>query len=248
MKAGGALLEAEGLVRRYAMRRGLLGRAVEVRAVDGVSLKLERGRTLGLVGESGCGKTTLLRMLHGLERMRRGNLSWSCSREDALKRQAFVFQQPVIMRRSVVESIAYPLLLDQTPKREALSRAAEAAAHVGLAKHLDLPAQVLSGGEKQKMALARALIRKPDLLFLDEPCASLDGQSTREIEDILLRAGADGTRIVMSTHNVGQARRLADEIIFVYRGQLHEIGPAPVFFSGPKTAEATAHINGDLLS
>jgi tungstate transport system ATP-binding protein len=220
----------------------------QTRILGPISLNLgESGITI-VLGPNGGGKTTLLRMLHGLERMRRGNLSWSCSREDALKRQAFVFQQPVIMRRSVVESIAYPLLLDQTPKREALSRAAEAAAHVGLAKHLDLPAQVLSGGEKQKMALARALIRKPDLLFLDEPCASLDGQSTREIEDILLRAGADGTRIVMSTHNVGQARRLADEIIFVYRGQLHEIGPAPVFFSGPKTAEATAHINGDLLS
>lgn len=220
----------------------------QTRILGPVSLDLgETGITI-VLGPNGGGKTTLLRTLHGLERMRRGGLNWSCSREEALKRQAFVFQQPVIMRRSVVESIAYPLLLDRLPRREALSRAAEAAADVGLAKHLGLPAQVLSGGEKQKMALARALIRKPELLFLDEPCASLDGKSTREIEDILLRARADGTRIVMSTHNVGQARRLADDILFVYRGEILEEGPASTFLAGPKTPEATAHINGDLLS
>ncbi len=218
------------------------------RILGPVSLDLgETGITI-VLGPNGGGKTTLLRTLHGLERMRRGSLKWSCSREEALKRQAFVFQQPVIMRRSVVESIAYPLLLDRVPKRDALARAAEIAGNVGLAKHLELPAQVLSGGEKQKMALARALIRRPDLLFLDEPCASLDGESTHEIEEILLRTKADGTRIVMSTHNVGQTRRLADEILFVYRGKVLEEGPAPAFLAGPKTQEATAHINGELLS
>ena len=219
-----------------------------IRILGPVSLDLgETGITI-VLGPNGGGKTTLLRTLHGLERMRRGSLNWSCPREEALKRQAFVFQQPVIMRRSVVESIAYPLILDRVRKRDALARAAELAGKVGLAKHLDLPAQVLSGGEKQKMALARALIRKPDLLFLDEPCASLDGKSTREIEEILLRAKAEGTRIVMSTHNVGQARRLADEILFIHQGRILEAGPAGAFLAGPQTPEATAHINGDLLS
>jgi tungstate transport system ATP-binding protein len=98
------------------------------------------------------------------------------------------------------------------------------------------------------MALARALIRKPDLLFLDEPCASLDGKSTHEIEEILLRAKAESTRIVMSTHNVGQARRLADEILFIHQGRILEAGTAGAFLAGPQTPEATAHINGDLLS
>jgi tungstate transport system ATP-binding protein len=98
------------------------------------------------------------------------------------------------------------------------------------------------------MALARALIRRPDLLFLDEPCASLDGKSTREIEEILQRAKADGTRIVMSTHSVGQARRMADQILFIHQGQILEAGPADAFLAGPQTLEARAHINGDLLS
>lgn len=220
----------------------------QTRILGPVSLDLGQTGITIVLGPNGGGKTTLLRTLHGLERMRRGSLKWSCSREEAMKRQAFVFQQPVIMRRSVVESIAYPLLLDRVPHREALARAADLASDVGLGQHLDLPAQVLSGGEKQKMALARALIRKPDLLFLDEPCASLDGKSTREIEEILLRSCAEGTRIVMSTHDVGQARRLADEILFAYRGEILEDGPASAFLAAPKTPEAAAHINGDLLS
>ena len=110
-----------------------------------------------------------------------------------------------------------------------------------------MPARVLSGGEKQKLALARALVIEPQILFLDEPCANLDGQSTRDIEAILIRARDAGITIVMSTHNVGQARRLADSVLFLYRGALHDQGDAGEFFANPKTAEGRAHIQGDIL-
>jgi tungstate transport system ATP-binding protein len=151
------------------------------------------------------------------------------------------------MRRSVVDCIAYPLLLDGVSRRLARDRAAEAATQVGLAAMLDQPAQLLSGGEKQKLALARALVRGPELLFLDEPCANLDGRSTSDIEKILLAARDAGTRIVMSTHNLGQARRLADDVLFLYAGQLVEFGPASRVLQTPATPEMTAFIKGDLL-
>ncbi|MFZ1726572.1 MAG: ATP-binding cassette domain-containing protein, partial [Albidovulum sp.] len=149
--------------------------------------------------------------------------------------------------RSVVDCIAYPLLLDGVNKAKARASAMAQAEKVGLGSMLALPAQVLSGGEKQKLALARALIRNPEVLFLDEPCASLDTKSMAEIEAILTGARDAGTRIVMSTHNIGQARRLADDILFLWDGRLHEAGTRSEFFDTPKTAEAKAHINGDLL-
>ena len=177
-----------------------------------------------LMGPNGSGKTSLLRALHGLERVNRGRLTWNAGWDAARRAQAFVFQTPILMRRSIVDCIAYPLRLDGVSMRAARRQATNAARDVGLDGPLDRPAEVLSGGEKQKMALARALIRAPQVLFLDEPCANLDGPSTKAIEDILHAARADGTRIVMSTHDIGQARRLADEVVFLHRG--HQISSA----------------------
>jgi tungstate transport system ATP-binding protein len=151
------------------------------------------------------------------------------------------------MRRSVVDCIAYPLRLDGMARAAARARASEIAGAVGLADALDKPAQVLSGGEKQKLALARALIRGPEVLFLDEPCASLDGRSTRDIEAILLCARDNGTRIVMSTHDIGQARRLADEVWFLYGGLLCEAAESADFFELPRSEEAAAYLKGELL-
>ncbi len=200
-----------------------------------------------VLGPNGSGKTSLLKAIHGLERINRGRIDWPGGRDAARARQGFVFQSPILMRRSTVDCIAYPLLLDGMRRAEARARAAEAAGRVGLGDKLDLPVHVLSGGEKQKMAIARAMMRAPELLLLDEPTANLDGSSTREIEDILKTARAAGTRILFSTHDVGQARRLADDVIFIYRGLLHEAGPRDTFFTEPKTPEARAHIQGDLL-
>ncbi|MGO4909711.1 ATP-binding cassette domain-containing protein [Pseudorhodobacter sp. W20_MBD10_FR17] len=228
--------------------------------VDGISLRRGGRCILGpiswqlggagitvLMGPNGSGKTSFLRAMHGLERISDGRLHWSAPMEQARARQSFVFQTPILMRRSVVDCIAYPLLLDGVQHRLARDRAVGAAGQVGLAAMLDQPAQLLSGGEKQKLALARALVRGPELLFLDEPCANLDGRSTREIETILLAARDAGTRIVMSTHNLGQARRLADDVVFLYAGRLVESGAAPQILDTPNTPELAAFIKGDLL-
>jgi len=215
--------------------------------VGPVDLTLEGQGTTIVIGPNGAGKTTLLKMLHGIERMNGGSLDWACPKEEAQRRQAFVFQTPIMMRRTVVDNIAYPLQLTGVGRKEARQRAALWAEQINLGDALERQAMLLSGGERQKLALARALIREPDLLFLDEPCASLDGRATREIEEILQRASASGTRLIMSTHNMGQAQRLADEVLFVLQGRIHEFSLAGEFFNGPKTTQAHAFLKGDIV-
>ncbi len=200
-----------------------------------------------VIGPNGAGKTSLLRMLHGIARLGAGRVTWNCPDQEARKHQAFVFQTPAMLRRSVRDNLAYPLLLHGVGRSEARARAADWAERVGLAYAYKRPATVLSGGERQKLAIGRALIREPEILFLDEPCASLDGRATREIEDILRTAAAMGTRLVMSTHDMGQARRLADEVLFLVGGKIVEHGVAPRFFDAPETARASAFLRGDIV-
>jgi tungstate transport system ATP-binding protein len=215
--------------------------------VGPVDLRLEgQGATI-VIGPNGAGKTSLLKMLHGIVRLNEGSLRWACPREEAEKRQAFVFQTPVMMRRTVVENIAYPLRLIGVPRKEARVRAADWARRINLGDALERQAMLLSGGERQKLALARALIREPKVLFLDEPCASLDGRATREIEEILAEAARAGTRLIMSTHNMGQAQRLADDVILVIGGRIHEFSPAAEFFAGPQTPQGAAFLRGDIV-
>jgi len=212
-----------------------------------IDLTLQGQGVTIVIGPNGAGKTTLLKMLHGIVRLNGGSLNWACSTDEAQKRQGFVFQSPVMMRRSVLENIAYPLRLIGVAKAEARQRAQDWAEQVGLGHALKQQATLLSGGERQKLALARALIRDPAVLFLDEPCASLDGRATREIEEILIRAAANGTRLIMSTHNMGQAQRLADEVIFVLHGTIQEFSPAEVFFAEPETKQGRAFLRGDIV-
>lgn len=215
--------------------------------VGPIDLKIgEAGLTI-LMGPNGSGKTTLLRLMHGMQRSVGGDVSWKVPTAQAMGRQAFVFQTPTMMRRNVMDSIAFPLLLRGMGRMRAHARAVEWAQKIGLGDALSRPAPFLSGGEKQKLSLARALITRPDILFLDEPCANLDGRATREIETILLEANATGTRMVMATHDMGQARRLASDVLFMYDGKLHEAAPAMQFFNGPKTREAKMFIKGDIV-
>ena len=200
-----------------------------------------------VMGPNGSGKTTLLRLMHGLQRAGSGQVSWNVDEEIAQCKQAYVFQTPIMMRRTVVDSIAFPLVLRGVKKTVARQQAAEWATRFGLGDALQRPAPVLSGGEKQKLSLARALIAKPQILFLDEPCANLDGRVTREIEIILRETQQAGTRIVMATHDMGQAKRLASEVVFIYDGKVHEHAQAEPFFKGPKTREAAAFIVGDIV-
>lgn len=215
--------------------------------LNNINLDLAATGFTVMMGPNGSGKTTLLRLMHGLERLRTGSVSWNVDETLARTQQAFVFQTPVIMRRSVLDNIAYPLTLRGRNKSEARAKAADWADHVGLAPRREINAQFLSGGERQKLAIARALMCEPQVLFLDEPTTNLDGRSTREIEAILLAAHQNGTRIVMTTHDIGQARRLASDVIFLNDGRLCETTPAKRFFKQPSSEPAQAYLRGDIV-
>ncbi|PSL18704.1 ATP-binding cassette domain-containing protein [Shimia abyssi] len=215
--------------------------------VGPVSMTVAPSGLTVVMGPNGAGKSTLLRLLHGMERLSQGKLQWQVPEPQARRSQAFVFQTPIMMRRSVLDNVAYPLITHGIPRRAARNTAAEWLDRVGLTDSAAKQATVLSGGERQKLALARALIRGPEILFLDEPCANLDGRATREFEALVLAAHAGGTRIVMATHDIGQARRLAGDVWFIYRGALHEAASADQFFASPQTPEARAFLQGDIV-
>ena len=222
-------------------RRGkvILGPISHTLNVEGVTIVL---------GPNGAGKTTLLKVLHGVERLSTGAVTWSVPDKEARRAQAYVFQSPIMLRRTVRQNLAYPLKLIKMPKPEIADRVEDWAQKIGLVDALDTSAPRLSGGEKQKLALGRALIRDPEVVFLDEPCANLDGRSMRDIETLLQTASAAGTRIVMTTHNLGQAKRLADDIVFLLDGQIHDSGQAAAFFTNPSSAEAKAFLAGDIIA
>jgi len=212
-----------------------------------VSLDLDAAGFTIVLGPNGAGKTTLLKALHGVERISDGKVEWSLPEVETRQAQAYVFQSPIMLRRSVRQNLAYPLQLLGMPKSEITLRVVDWAQRIGLEDALDRPAPRLSGGERQKLAVGRALIRNPQVLFLDEPCANLDGRSTREIEALLLDARDTGTRIIMTTHALGQARRLASDVVFLLNGNLHEQGAAPAFFNAPQTSEARSFLEGDIV-
>jgi tungstate transport system ATP-binding protein len=157
-----------------------------------------------------------------------------------------VFQRPVMLRRSVRGNVEYGLKLAGLPTAERRRVALARLEAVGLARLARRPARRLSGGEQQRAALARAWALDPALLFLDEPTANLDPAATRLVETIVLAMHGAGTKIVMTTHDLGQARRLADEIVFLHRGRIVEHAPAEKFFAAPASPEAAAFIRGEL--
>lgn len=227
--------------------RGLVVEAAGRRLLDAVSFVLEPGRRTVILGPNGAGKSLLLRVLHGLVEPAAGRLDWA-EPDPARRRfaQAFVFQKPVLLRRSVRGDLAVALSARGVPRRERAARIAEALALVGLAGLERRAARTLSGGEQQRLALARAWALRPQLLLLDEPTASLDPAATRMVEAIVRDLGARGVTIVMSTHDLGQARRLADDILFLHAGRLVEGGRAAAFFARPQSPEARAFLAGEL--
>ena len=204
-----------------------------------LTLEIGAGPSTVILGANGAGKSVLMRLMHGLLAPSAGKVSWSSS-----GRQAMVFQRPVMLRRSALANVVYALKLAgvRDGRREALAALEE----VGLANLADRPARVLSGGEQQRLALARAWALHPEVLFLDEPTASLDPSATREIEAIIRAFDAAGTKIVMATHNLGQARRLGDEVLYLHQGRVLERAAAEKFLAAPSTAEAAAFIRGEL--
>ncbi len=210
--------------------------------IDDVSLDIEAGPSTIILGANGAGKSVLMRLMHGLLHPSAGRVLWQG--DGPRRHQAMVFQRPVMLRRSALANVAYALQV------AGVARVAEAAMaaleEVGLAHVADRPARVLSGGEQQRLALARAWALHPEVLFLDEPTANLDPGATREIENIIKAFDAAGTKIVMSTHSLGQARRLGDEVIFLHQGRVAERSPIDRFFPQPASTEAAAFVKGEL--
>jgi len=204
-----------------------------------LSLELAAGPSTIILGANGAGKSVLMRLMHGLLQPSAGTISWSSA-----GRQAMVFQRPVMLRRSALANVAYALEVSGTAQAEKI--AMEALKEVGLAHVAQRPARVLSGGEQQRVALARAWALHPEVLFLDEPTANLDPGATREIETLIKAFDAAGTKIVMSTHSLGQARRLGDEVIFLHQGRVAERAPIDRFFPQPASPEAAAFVKGEL--
>src|ERR1043165_8147103 len=211
-----------------------------VNIIDSLTLEILAGAPTVLLGPNGSGKSTLLRLAMNLLQPTAGRITWG-RRAEPDERLAMVFQRPVMLRRSAAANVAYAL------NRRDPARVSELLAQVGLAHLADRPARRLSGGEQQRLALARALARDPEILFLDEPTASLDPAATKAVEDIISTIAASGVKIVMATHELGQARRLAGDIIFLARGRLVERAAADQFFNTPQTPEATAFLRGDLV-
>jgi len=217
------------------------------RIIDGVTLVLESGARTVIVGPNGAGKSVLLRLCHGLLQPTSGTIRWNApEKPGSPRRQAMVFQRPVLLRRSALSNVAYALRVAGVPREQREPRAREALRSVGLDALAGHPARVLSGGEQQRLALARVWALRPELLFLDEPTASLDPGATQEIERVIGALHAAGTKIVMVTHNLGQARRLGDEVVFLHQGQALERAPADRFFLRPESAEAAQFLKGQL--
>jgi tungstate transport system ATP-binding protein len=217
------------------------------RIIDNMSLRLDAGARTVILGANGAGKSVLLRLCHGLLAPTAGRVIWSADEiPGAPRRQAMVFQRPVLLRRSVLANVAYALKLSGVPHAQREERAMSALIKVGLEALCDHSARVLSGGEQQRLALARVWALDPEVLFLDEPTASLDPGATAEIEKIIAAMHAAGTRIVLVTHNLGQARRLGDEILFLHQGRLAERTPTERFFKSPASPEAAQFLQGEL--
>ena len=206
-----------------------------------------RGRTF-IVGPNGAGKSILLRLCHGLLSPTTGTVRWaSGSSRQQRQRQAMVFQKPVLFRRSARANVEYALSVRGVAKKDVRQRADDALEATGLTGIAHRQARVLSGGEQQRLVLARAWALRPRVLFLDEPAAHLDPAATAAIEDVIQQVSNAGSKIIMVTHDLGQVRRLADEVLFLHQGQLLEQTASEDFLTHAKTQEARAFVEGQLL-
>ena len=217
------------------------------RLLDGVSLRIAQGGATAVIGPNGAGKSLTLRICHGLMAPSSGRVVWNGEGEAAAgrKRHAMVFQRPVMLRRSARANLTHAL--NALGFDDAGGRAEHALRRFGLQDLADRPARLLSGGEQQRLAIARAWALEPELLFLDEPTSQLDPGATRRIEELVQDLLAEGITVLMATHDLGQARRLSRRVLFMHRGRVVEDARTESFFSAPETPEARAFLAGDLL-
>jgi tungstate transport system ATP-binding protein len=240
---GDVLYKLSGVQKEYN------GRVV----LDVDHLQVRRGEILGLVGPSGAGKSTLLRLLAFLERPTVGRLDYQnrpCVETwpdlDTRRRVTMVFQNPHLLRRSVIDNVAYGLnIRGRENGREDVTQILR---RLGLQDLAEAKAHTLSGGEAQRVALARALVLQPDILLLDEPTSNLDPYNIKLIEEIVRRTNdEDGTTVVIVTHNVFQARRLAHRAGLLLSGELVEVAETESFFTQPQDPNTAAFVRGDMI-
>ena len=229
--------------------KGLVYATGGKRVIDGMNLTIHSRRITAIMGPNGAGKSILLRLMHGLIVPTKGEILWAGRPVDRLmaRRQAMVFQRPVLLRRSVAANVSHALKLRGVERRDRAIRADETIKLAGLERHALMPARMLSGGEQQRLCLARALSLEPNVLFLDEPTSSLDPGSTVAIERLLLDAQRHGIKVILVTHDVGQARRLAHDVIFLHQGRVVEQQDAEDFFANPQSEGAHAFLTGGIV-
>ncbi|MBT4487612.1 MAG: ATP-binding cassette domain-containing protein [Rhodospirillaceae bacterium] len=202
-----------------------------------------------IIGPNGAGKSLFLRVCHGIVAPDHGTVDWAgkTDPQTRARAQAMVFQRPVLLRRSTRGNIDLALKIHGLDAGERRQRVAEALDRTGLTRLADTSARALSFGEQQRLALARAMALRPQVLFLDEPTANLDPAAAHLVEDIVRGLSEAGVKIIMTSHDLNQARRLAQEVIFLHRGRIKERAPAEAFFKGPENDLARAFLNGELL-
>ncbi|QDC09498.1 ATP-binding cassette domain-containing protein [Oceanicola sp. D3] len=209
----------------------------------GVDLSLGANGITALLGPNGAGKSLLLRAIAGMIRPDLGDIYLA----PRLARPALVFQKPVLLRRSARANLAHALKLAGLPRALRAPRVAQLLEQCDLTALATAPARTLSGGEQQRLAMARALAADPALLLLDEPTASLDPKATAAIEAITLRAAGNGVKVLLVTHDRAQAERLAGDVAFLHEGRVAEHAPASRFFSAPASPQAQAYLEGRLI-
>ncbi len=218
------------------------------RLVGPLEMTVGAGGISVVMGPNGSGKSTLLKVCHGLVTPTSGTVAWAGDQAaNARRHQAIVFQKPAVLRRSVRENVAYPLKLRGVPRAERLEKADQLIARARLNALADRDATVLSGGEQQKLAIVRAWITEPEVLFLDEPTASLDPGATRDIEALIGSIDAAGTKIVMTSHDLGQIKRLATDVLFLLDGLIKERGTVEQIFDSPQSETLAAFLRGDIV-
>ena len=219
-----------------------------MRLIKDLSVSFAYGSLTVILGPNGAGKSLLLRLCHGLIEPSAGTVCWNGPKATRPRPyQAMVFQRPVMLRRSVFANLSHGLKCRGVKKAERSRTIEEILHHTGLMRLAKVPARLLSVGEQQRLAVARAWSLDPEVLFMDEPTAAVDPAATHSLEEIIATITKSGTKIIMSTQDLGQARRLADEVLFMYRGRLLERSDARQFFRQPKNDLAQSFIRGELL-
>lgn len=237
--------QLENVIKRYTGR--------EVLSIESLSIPL--GGIFGLVGPNGSGKSTLLRLLNFLEPPTEGTIIFGgrhCSDGngkvplEVRRRVTMVFQRPILLSSSVRQNVAFGLKVRGEKGIE--GRVMEALERVGLVDFAEVSARILSAGEGQRVALARAMVIEPEVLLLDEPTANLDPYNAALIERIVGDYNREqGTTIVLVTHNVFQAKRLAHRVALLLEGRIVEVGEASHFFESPQDPRASAFVRGEMI-